>query len=157
MAMEYNITRKIYTSEQCQNSKHDAIAIFSKPDYILLILTRNQLPSIVSEGKEAGRSHGDGTRSKPVGQFPSSVAILTTAICRNLLMARRVSFRRFPAGEPPFPETRLAIGQNHAPQFKLTSMSCMNHAIIKTYTSNSGIFSVCGNQHQGVTYQSLHH
>ena len=48
-------------------------------------------------------------------------------------MARRVSFRGFPAGEPPFPETRLAIGQNHAPQFKLTSMSCMNHAIIKTY------------------------
>ena len=58
------------------------IAIFSKPDNILLILTRNQLPSIVSEGTEAGRSHGDGARSKLVGQFPSSLAIffLTTAI-----------------------------------------------------------------------------
>ena len=62
------------------------IAIFSKPDYILLILTRNQLPSIVSEGTET-EGHGDGTRSKHVGQFPSSLAIffLTTAICGNLL------------------------------------------------------------------------
>ena len=31
-------------------------------------------------------------------------------------------------------------------------MSCMNHTIIKTYTSNSEIFSVCGNKQQGVTY-----
>ena len=62
------------------------IAIFPKPDCILLMLTRNQLPSIVSEGN-GGRSHGDGTRRKLVGQFPSSVAIilLTTEICGNFL------------------------------------------------------------------------
>ena len=62
------------------------IAIFSKPDYIFLILTRNQLPSDCKWGN-GGRSHGDGTRSKLVGQFPSSLAIffLTTAICGNLL------------------------------------------------------------------------
>ena len=88
--------------------------------------------SLDCEWKNGGRSHGDGTGRKLVGQFPSSVAIyifLTTEICGNFLKYCcptgniRETFLvlgkgGFPPpcvcpGNPRFPETRLAIGQNH--------------------------------------------
>ena len=115
--------------------------------------------SLDCEWKNGGRSHGDGTGGKLVGQFPSSVAIyifLTTKFVeiflsiavRQGIFARLFSFRKrgFPAtlcmpGEPPF-TWNTSRDWTKPSQFKVTSMSCMIH----------GIFSVCDNQHQGVTY-----
>ena len=69
--MEYNITSKFkhpnsattLNKTSCVATKYSNIL---KPDYILFILTRNQLSSLVREGTEAGAMRGDGTRSKLV-------------------------------------------------------------------------------------------
>ena len=135
------------------------IAIFSKPDYILLILTRNQLPSIVSEGTKTEATVMElGVNTLANFPLPSPFFFWLRQFAETFWvllsypeMARRVCFRA-PPGNPLFLKHVSRLDKTMHHNFKVTSMSCMNHTIIKTYTSNSGIFSVCGNKHQGVTY-----
>ena len=77
--MEYNITSKNQTSEQCFNSKHDLVRCNKIWQYfkarLHIIYINSKPPFLGCKGRSGGRSYGDGTRSKLVGQSHSFLAI----------------------------------------------------------------------------------
>ena len=136
------------------------IAIFPKPDYILLIVTRNQLPSIVSEGTEAEATVMEqGVNLLANFPLPSPLFFWLRKFAKIFLsiavwpgiFARRVSFRKrgFPAtlcmpGNPRFPETRLAIGQNHHNlKSRAWAVWIMESSVCVTISTKESLISRC--------------